>query len=163
MTDNRTQQAAIGAFTSYMKLHHMRKTPERYAIYERVLAMPHHFFIEDLYGEMDAAGYHVSRATVYNTVNMLVDAGLVRKHQFGNAPAQYEKTSSPARHHHLVCTSCGKIKEITMPEIDLCLQQRTFRGFTPQYSDLKIYGICRQCQRSGKRDAAARPDNNENK
>ena len=153
MTDNRSnQQTAMVAFTNYMKLHRMRKTPERFAIYERVLGMPHHFFIEDLYGEMEAAGYHVSRATVYNTVNMLVDAGLVRKHQFGNAPAQYEKITGPARHHHLVCTVCGKIKEITVPEIDQCLDQRTFRGFTPQYSDLKIFGICRQCQRNQKQD-----------
>ncbi len=148
MTDDRTHSAAMAAFTTYMNCHGMRKTSERYAIYERLLAMPHHFFIDDLYGEMETAGYHVSRATIYNTVNMLVDAGLVRRHKFGNAPAQYEKISGPARHHHLVCTICGKVREIVDPAVDAVIEQRSFKGFTPLYTELSIYGICRQCQRS---------------
>ncbi len=148
MTENRTQQqASTAAFTAYMTRHGMRKTPERYAIYERMLSMPHHFFIDDLYNQMESEGYHVSRATIYNTVNMLVDAGLVRRHKFGNSPAQYEKISGPVTHHHLVCTECGKIKEIVDPEIDAVIEQRSYRGFTPQHSEINIYGICRQCQR----------------
>ena len=141
----------MAAFTAYMTKHGLRKTPERYAIYKHVLAMPHHFFIDDLYAQMESEGYHVSRATVYNTVNMLLDAGLVRQLKFGKSPARYETSAGPARHHHLVCTVCGKIREITDAEIDACLDQRTYRGFMPQYSDLKIYGICRQCLRNQKK------------
>lgn len=148
MTDERSNASAMAAFTSYMDCHGMRKTSERYAIYERMLEMPHHFFIEDLYGQMEAAGYHVSRATIYNTVNMLVDAGLVRRHKFGNSPAQYEKISGPVSHHHLVCTVCGKIREIVDTDVDAVIEQRSFKGFTPLYTELSIYGICRQCQRA---------------
>lgn len=138
---------SLNAFTAYMDRHNMRKTPERFAIFDRVMAMPDHFFIDELYCAMDKSDYRVSRGTIYNTVNLLVDAGLLIRHKFGNNPAQYERTSDVVRHHHLVCTQCGRIKEIIDHDIDTLLDRRQFTDFTPHYTELSIYGICRKCSR----------------
>lgn len=148
MNDERIKMAATAAFTQYMNQHRLRKTPERYAILEKVLEMSSHFFIESLYAALDADGYHVSLTTVYNTMELLTDAGLVRRHTFGNQTAQYEKIpGTAANHHHLVCTSCGKVREIKDPEIDKHISSHRFGTFHPVYADLYVYGICSRCAR----------------
>ncbi len=150
MSDDRTKTAAYTAFTQYMTKHHLRKTPERYAILDKVMQMNSHFIIDILYQQLEADGYHVSRATVYNTIELLVDAGLVRRHTFGGQTAQYEKITGPTNHHHLVCSRCGKVKEVNDPEVDTMLQSRRYSGFQPAYTDLYIYGLCSRCQRKPK-------------
>lgn len=96
---------------------------------------------------LDADGYHVSRATVYNTMEILVDAGLVRRHNFGSTPAQYEKVAGITNHHHLVCTQCGKVREVKDAEIDRLLSSKRYTSFHPAYADLYIYGVCSRCAR----------------
>lgn len=151
MNDERSKTAAIGAFTQYMTQHKLRKTPERYAILEKVLELNSHFFIDTLYASLEADGYHVSRATVYNTMELLVDAGLVRRHTFGNQPAQYEKIIGPSHHHHLVCSRCGKVREIKDSNLDALIDSRHFTNFHPAYADLYIYGICSRCMHRKKK------------
>lgn len=145
MNDERTKTAAIGTFTQYMIQHKLRKTPERYAILEKVMEMNSHFCIDTLYATLEADGYHVSRATVYNTMELLVDAGLVRRHTFGNQTAQYEKIVGPSNHHHLVCSRCGKVREIKDSALDALVSNRRYTNFHPAYADLYIYGICSRC------------------
>lgn len=150
MSEEKTKTAALAAFTQYLNQRKLRKTPERYAILERVFDMTSHFFIDSLYCAMEAEGYHVSRATVYNTVDLLVDAGLVRRHTFGTQPAQYEKISGLTNHHHLVCSRCGKVKEMKDPELDRMINARRYGAFHPAYADLYIYGVCSRCVRKSK-------------
>lgn len=149
MNDERSKTAAIAKFTQYMVQRKLRKTPERYAILEKVLEMtPAHFHIDRLYEALEEDGYHVSRATVYNTMELLVDAHLVRRHTFGNQTAQYEKITGPSsNHHHLVCMGCGKVKEVKDPELDAHLTTLRFGAFHPIYADLYIYGLCSRCAR----------------
>ncbi len=147
MSDEKTKTAAVATLTQYMSQHKLRKTPERFAILEKVMDMNTHFFIDTLYSALESDGYHVSRATVYNTMELLTDAGLVRRHTFGNQPAQYEKTTGPANHHHLVCTHCGKVREVKDTEIETMLESRRYGNFHPIYADLYIYGICSRCFR----------------
>lgn len=151
MNDERTKTAALARFTQYMNQHHLRKTPERYAILEKVMEMNSHFFIDNLYAALEADGYHVCRATIYNTIELLVDAQIVRRHSFDAHSAQYEKIDNPAScHHHLVCTRCGKIKEVKDAEIDMHINSRRYGTFHPIYADLYIYGICSRCARRRK-------------
>ncbi len=148
MTDERSKTAAISTFTQYMLMHKLRKTPERYAILDKVMALNSHFFIDNLYEALEDDGYHVSRTTVYNTVELLIDAGLVRRHTFGNQPAQYEKiTAHTSNHHHLVCTQCGKVKEVKDGDLDRMFNSRRYGAFHPAYVDLYIYGLCSRCSR----------------
>ena len=57
--------------------------------------------------------YRVSLATVYNTLDLLLEAGLLIKHQFDGQPAEYEKSIGTTIHNHAVCTICGHVKEFT--------------------------------------------------
>ena len=99
-------------FTRYLSENKHRKTPERYAVLERVYRHEGHFNAEILYNDMQNS-YRVSLATVYNTLELLLNCNLIVKHQFGGQIAQYEKTFGTVKHNHLVCTQCGKIKEFS--------------------------------------------------
>ena len=98
-------------FTEYLTSRGHRKTPERYAILDTIYSLDGHFDIETLYTIMaDEEKFRVSRATLYNTIILLIDARLVIKHQFGNS-SQYEKCYNRETHHHLICTQCGSVTE----------------------------------------------------
>lgn len=147
MNDDKIKTAAITTLTQYMTQHKLRKTPERYAILEKVFDMNTHFSIDTLHSSLDADGYHVSRATIYNTIELLICAGLVRRHTFGNQSPQYEKIAGITKHYHLVCSRCGKVKEVKDAEVDTLLNTRRYGKFHPIYADLSIYGLCASCIR----------------
>ncbi len=79
-------------FTAYLENKKQRKTPERYAILDEIYTHKKHFDVDTLYLQMKTRNYQVSRATVYNTLDLLVDCGLVKKHQFGQNISQYERS-----------------------------------------------------------------------
>lgn len=153
MSDEKAKNTALTAFTQYMTSHKLRKTPERYAILNKVFETVTHFSIDSLHSLVVADGYPVSRATVYNTIELLIDAGLVRRHTFGSQAPQYEKIAGFSKHYHLVCTSCGKIKEFKDSEIESLLNSKRFGKFHPAYLDLNVYGLCPACIRRARLSA----------
>ena len=145
MKEDNTFEHIKEIFDQYLIEKKHRKTPERYNILEEIYAHEGHFNAETLYNMMQDR-YRVSLATIYNTLELLLDCSLIVKHQFGEQVAQYEKTFGAAIHHHLVCTKCGKVKEFSDKNIRTAIQSKKFAGFAPTHYSLYLYGICKKCK-----------------
>ncbi|MFD1142274.1 Fur family transcriptional regulator [Larkinella insperata] len=124
----------------------LRRSSERFAILEEVYSRDDHFDAEDLYQAMHQRSFAVSRATVYNTLEVLVDCGLVRKNQFGdedNTKSRFEKGLGRQQHAHLICVNCHRVIEFCDPRLQLI---KTTVGHTMQFQveshSLVFYGEC---------------------
>jgi Fur family transcriptional regulator, ferric uptake regulator len=135
------------SFTKYLKAAKFKITPERFQVLDTVLATEGHFDADELFLHLKTSGSKVSRATVYNTLDLLQDCGIVTRYRFGENHSRYEKTFDKPHHDHLICLECGDIIEFVSDRIskiqnDVCEKN----NFKPQSTTLQIFGICSRCQ-----------------
>lgn len=130
-------------FSDFLKEEGFRKTPERFNILEEIYKMDEHFDAEDLYIHMKNQQYRVSRATVYNTLEILLDCDLVKRHQFGKNLARYEKSYNYKQHDHLICNKCDKVIEFCDPRVQQIKDMMgEFFDFNITNHSLNLYGEC---------------------
>jgi len=149
---NKVREIVKQKFTEYLTANKCRKTPERYAILDLIYAEPQHFNMDDLYRMMKEKNFRVSRATLYNTIQLLLNCQLVLKHQFGNTLSVYERAYNNDFHHHLICTECHKVREYKDAKLKLIIRNKKVKQFTPAHYSLYIYGLCNICSRKLKKE-----------
>ena len=135
----------------------IRLTAQRQLIVRRAVAYLH-FTAEELVKDVRSMDPSVARGTVYRTLALLHQAGVVEKHDFRYGPPNYEVTFAKAHHDHLMCIQCGEIIEFQEPRVET-LQQEVVRRFGYQLLSHthKLYGLCRACQHVSPKRTARPP------
>lgn len=130
-------------FAAYLRDGGLRRTPERFAVLEALYATSDHVDADTLYGRLRADGVRVSRATVYNTLDLLLACDLAVRHQFGQQQARYERAYAYWQHDHLICQDCGEIFEFCDPRLQEIQESVAgIYGFTVARHALTVYGQC---------------------
>jgi Fur family ferric uptake transcriptional regulator len=136
-------------FVQYLRDNNLKVTKERLMLLEELFNSSGHLDADSLLFQLRNQGKRVSRATIYRTLDLLVQCGLARKSRLGREHYVYERVTPGKRHDHMVCTGCGRIIEFYDADLDerqrqVCLEH----NFRPSFYSLQIQGLCAECQRS---------------
>ena len=139
-------------FIDYLKQNDLKNTPERMIILQEILNLDKHFEAENLFEHIKTMNIKVSRASIYRTLDLLVQCGLVNKINFDNSCYFYETTMNKSSHDHFICNKCGNIIEFYYPELENIHKKLTekFDLYINDYSH-QIYGLCKDCKKKKKK------------
>lgn len=134
-----------GVLTEYLEANNCRKTPERFAILDAVYNLGGYFTIEEVKNRLAENNFHVSRGTLFNTLRLFVELRLVIRHKFQTG-TRYEACYATDNHCHQICTICGKVQEVDIPDISDILSKTKMKRFRKDRYSLYVYGVCASCQ-----------------
>ena len=137
----------LDTVAKYLKEHDFKLTTQRKKIIEAIFSSHEHFTADDLHDLLRERGEAISKATIYRTLSLLVESGLVESRDFGRGQLYYEHVLGHPHHDHLICVQCGKVVEFQNPEMEGMRQKiAKARGFTIQSHSLRIFGVCKPCR-----------------
>lgn len=139
--------ALLERFRRHLREHHQPVTRQRDLVAQAVFLAEDHVSVEGIRRELKQHATQVGTATVYRTLDLLVESGLVRAHDFGEGFKRYEPVVSQADHEHLICQRCGRVVEFANERLERMLPVLADEhGFQHQRHRLEIYGVCRECR-----------------
>jgi len=143
-------EAAQEMLKKYLKSQgKLRSTPARTAVLDAIVQTQGHFDAEGLYYRLMSGGKKISRATVYNTLELFQECGLISKYRFAESSSRYEKAFGRPHHHHLICLQCGDILEFVNERLNKIQEEVcNSKDFTPHSSSLQIFGTCAKCAKT---------------
>jgi len=147
-------------FIDYLAREGLKLTQQRLAILDVLLDAGGHYSLEEMYRKVAEADPHVSQATVYRTLKLLVDSGFANEVTFGDGLTRYELRYGQKHHDHLICRECGRSVEFLTPELEKLLEDIARQhGFIQTSHALNIFGLCDVCRRKHRRKLdRPRPD-----
>lgn len=133
-------------FKDFLSQSKLRWTPQRKVILEVFLSLEGHVHIEPLLKIIRCQYPDMGIATVYRTLKLLTDCGLLEAHSFQNGKKTYERVFRVRHHDHLICTRCGKTIEFEHPliekyQLEVCEQY----GFVLKNHKMELLGFCNTC------------------
>ena len=140
--------ALLERFRRHLREHHQPVTRQRDLVAQVVFLSEDHLSVEAIRRELKQQSERVGTATIYRTLDLLVESGLVRAHDFGEGYKRYEPMPAPAAdHEHLICQRCGRVVEFSNERLERMLPVLADEhGFQHRRHRLEIYGICRECR-----------------
>jgi len=139
--------ALLDRFRRYLRDHRQPITRQRDLVAQVVLLADDHLSAEAIQRRLRDQGESVGTATVYRTLEKLVESGLVRAHDFGEGFRRYEPMAAQADHEHLICERCGRVVEFQNERLERMLPiLADEHGFQHARHRVEIYGICRECR-----------------
>jgi Fur family ferric uptake transcriptional regulator len=133
-------------FSDYLKNKKLRNTAERNAIFAAVCQTKDPFSPEMIWQHLEENNFHVSRASVYNTMELLLDANIVVRLQFVGINMLYILKDIAEHHNYAVCTHCGTVRKIKNDKMKNFVKNYKITKFTPEHCSLHFYGICSKCK-----------------
>ena len=140
-------RSAKDILSRYLKERKLRLTRERFLLFQQIMHTNKHFDADELYASLRSKGLKSSRATVYNTLDLFLECGLISKYRFDERHTHYEKALGRPRHDHLICLKCGDIIEFVHDKLDTIQREVCEENkFEPHNSTMQIFGICCKCK-----------------
>ncbi|MDR3129778.1 MAG: transcriptional repressor [Tannerellaceae bacterium] len=131
-------------FVTFLNERNFRLTKERNAIFEYVCEFVGHFELRQLQNKLEENVFHVSKSTLYTTLDILINAGILVKHPLTPIPL-YELKRMADKHVHLFCIECCSLTDISVRSLRVDVRQLKFRKFTAYYHNVYIFGLCSKC------------------
>ena len=145
-------------FAEFIKRKGLKTTRQRNTIVSTFFRMRGHISVEELLVEVKKVNPRIGYATVYRTLHLLVESGLVEERRFGDGLARYEGHSDVEHHDHMICLECGEIFEFFNPRLETLQEQlaeeNSFKIFRHR---LELFGVCKDkeiCQQRKRKKVA---------
>ena len=139
--------ALLERFRQYLREHHQPITKQRDLVAQIVFLAEDHLSVEGIRRELKQRSERVGMATVYRTLDLLVESGLVRSHEFGEGFRRYEAIAGQSDHEHLICEQCGRVVEFQNDRLERMLPIiADEHAFQHRRHRVEIYGVCRDCR-----------------
>jgi Fur family ferric uptake transcriptional regulator len=136
-------------FQAFLRSRGLKLTRTRVLIFKKIFSPPAvHPNAYEIHDRLARNGHHISLATIYRTLNLLVKSGLVSSIDLGESHSHFEPGPSRTAHGHLICLACGQVLEFSHPDIQETIDRiGQEKGFRLGKFSLQVFGFCEKCRK----------------